>query len=72
MYAYLQCCLLKFEAQPKHLGIGSMCEQPNTTYDIHLLGFFFFFFFFFNMFAQEGGERFELVISALLGVVSAD
>ena len=32
----------------------------------------FFFFFIFNMVAQEGGERFELVNSALLGVVPAD
>jgi hypothetical protein len=39
---------------------------------VNLLGLFVFFFFFFYMSAQEGEGGFELVTSALLGVIPAD
>jgi hypothetical protein len=49
------------------------------VYLTHLSIFFFredndsfFFFFFFHLSTQEGGVRFELVTSALLGVIPAD
>jgi hypothetical protein len=48
--------------------LGWRILQPNLEENF----VFFFFFFFFDMSAQEGGGRFELVISASLGMIPSD
>jgi hypothetical protein len=53
-------------ASPSYVCDGGRCMSTYTYLYLHH------FFFFFDMSAQEGGGGFELVTSALLGVVLAN